>query len=103
MYTLLSSGLMVMGVPLIQISYEKQNKHRDSQAHNSSVEIIKLKEKGTLPNSFIDIESELLKTTINSFRMAYKVTNERLSYKKTWPSHHFEEAKQHQSWNYPTT
>lgn len=65
------------GVPQIQISYKK-----DIQAHNSSVEITKLKEKGTHPNSFIDIEAELLKTIINSFRTAYTVTNERLSYKK---------------------
>lgn len=44
---------------------KKIYKHGDSQAHNSSVEVTELKEKGTLPNSFIDIEAELLKTTIN--------------------------------------
>ena len=42
---------------------KKIYKHRDSQAHTRSVEIAQMKGKDTLPNTFIDIQSELLKTT----------------------------------------
>ena len=60
-------------------------KHRDSQAHTRSMEIAQTKEKDTLPNTFIDIQSDLLKKTTVSFRTAYTVAKERLSYKKLNP------------------
>ena len=44
-----------------------------------------MKEKDTLPNTFIDIQSDLLKKTTVSFRTAYTVAKERLSYKKLNP------------------
>ena len=64
---------------------KKIYKHRDSQAHTRSVEIAQMKEKDTLPNTFIDIQSDLLKKTTVSFRTAYTVAKERLSYKKLNP------------------
>ena len=64
---------------------KKTYKHRDSQAHARSVEIAQMKEKDTLPNTFIDIQSDLLKKTTVSFRTAYTVAKERLSYKKLNP------------------
>lgn len=41
-----------------------------------------MKEKDTLPNTFIDIQSDLLKKTTVTFRTVYTVAKERLSYKK---------------------
>ncbi|XP_060788818.1 E3 SUMO-protein ligase KIAA1586-like [Neoarius graeffei] len=64
---------------------KKIYKHRDSQAHQRSVEIAQLKEKEALPNTFIDIQSELLNKTAVSFRTAYNVAKERLSFKKLNP------------------
>lgn len=64
---------------------KKIYKHRDSQAHTRSVEIAQMKEKDTLPNTFIDIQSNLLKKSTVSFRTAYTVAKERLSYKKLNP------------------
>jgi len=64
---------------------KKIYKHRDSQAHARSVEIAQIKEKDTLPNTFINIQSNLLKKTTVSFRTAYTVAKERLSYKKLNP------------------
>ena len=59
---------------------KKIHRHRDSQAHTSSVEISQVKEKDTLPNTFIDIQSNLLKKTTVLFRTAYTVAKVRLSY-----------------------
>ncbi|KAK1881585.1 E3 SUMO-protein ligase KIAA1586 [Dissostichus eleginoides] len=64
---------------------KKIYKHRDSQAHARSVEIVQMKDKETLPNCFIDVQSDLLKKTTVSFRTAYTVAKERLSYKKLNP------------------
>ncbi|XP_056091376.1 E3 SUMO-protein ligase KIAA1586-like [Rhinichthys klamathensis goyatoka] len=64
---------------------KKIYKHRDSQAHARSVDIAQMKEKDTLPHFFIDIQSDLLKKTTVSFRTAYTVAKERLSYKKLNP------------------
>ena len=64
---------------------KKIYKHRDSQAHQRAVEISQLREKEILPNTFVDVQSELLRKTAVSFRTAYNVAKERLSYKKLSP------------------
>lgn len=64
---------------------KKIYKHKDSMAHKRAVEIANMKQKEVLPNKVVELNATLLHETANSFRTAYTVAKERLSFKKMTP------------------
>lgn len=64
---------------------KKIYKHRDSIAHKRAIEVALTKQKAILPNKVIEVNYKLMEETATSFRSAYMVAKERLSYRKLTP------------------
>ncbi|XP_073693982.1 E3 SUMO-protein ligase KIAA1586-like [Garra rufa] len=64
---------------------KKIYKHRQSTSHLRAIEIADLKQKKMLPNKIMESNAHLVHETTNSFRTAYTIAKERLSFKKMTP------------------
>lgn len=64
---------------------KKLYKHRDSASHRRATALASLKNKKTLPKKVMEINASLIQETAASFRTAYTIAKERLSFKKMTP------------------